>query len=233
MKNSLRIWICLTVLCLILSGASAVDAPEPAPVGMGIMEETAVDWPEAVLKEARAVWETACTEYGRTGLVRYFGELYADEGNGAVLPLLCAADGDYFLVVLVQQGETLSQVIFRIDESGESLQVFYDHTLTLDSRQALFCYSCSGSSLISAASLEDDLAAFAAAVPHTVEKRLFQGNENAESIAEMGVVPWEAFRNLYGDPEWMVRVDANYGLFHLQIRNPQAVQDQFGVVVPE
>ena len=75
-----------------------------------------------------------------------------------------------------------------------------DQVLTLDRRQVLFFYERSGSALISAVSLEDDMAAYAAAVPHTVEKRMFQGNEDAESIADMGVVPWEAFAFLYGDP---------------------------------
>ena len=225
MKTRLHFRILLWVLCLILCGTAA--GAESSVSGA-----SAVEWPPAVREEAKAVWESVCGRYGRAQLVSYNGELYIDEGSGAVLPLLCMADGDYFLVILVQQEDTLIQIIFRIDENGGSQQVFMDQVLTLDRRQALFFYERSGSALISAVSLEDDMAAYAAAVPHTVEKRMFQGNEDAESIADMGVVPWEAFALLYGDPEWDVRVDANYGLFHLEIRDPRSVREIFGVEIP-
>ena len=213
------------------------EGPEPdysqlAPFRSDASETAGNQYPDAVLNGAREAWETVCDRYGRVAIANYGGELYLDEGDGAALPLLSAAGEDYYLDILFQQGDTLAQMIFRMDESGTYQQVFYDVTLTLDQRQALFLYTCSGTALISAASLEDDAAAFAAAVPHTVEKRFFQGNESADSIADMGAVPWEAVQALYGDPEWTVRVDANYGLFHIEIRDPGLIQDAFGIVIP-
>ena len=188
---------------------------------------------DAVPHGAKQAWEDACGQYGKASLVNYDGEVYLDEGSGAVLPVLCHADGNDFLVVLVQRDETLAQVIFRIDGDGTYKQVLYDDTLTLGNRASLFLYAQSGSSLIASASLEDDLAAFAALAPRTVEKRQIQGDETAESIADMGEVPWEAFEALYGSPEWSLRVDANYGLFHLQVTDGQRdALALFGVEVP-
>ena len=228
MKTRLHVRIILLVLCMLFAGTAA---PFPGAAAEPSAGEPAA-WPEAVQREAKNVWETVCAKYGRVSIETYNGEWFIGEGSGAALPLLCRADGDYFLVILVQQEDTLIQIIYRIDEDGSSQQVFMDQVLTLDRRQAFFFWKQSGSALISAVSLEDDMAAYAAAVPHTVEKRMFQGNEDAESIAEMGIVPWEAFAVLYGDPEWDVRVDANYGLFHLQIRDPRDIQEIFGVEIP-
>ena len=195
-------------------------------------EEDGENVPDAVLRGAKEAWETACSHYGRVPLAEYGGEIYLDEGDGAALPLMCRAGGEYFVVVLLQRGETLAQMVFRIDGNGSFRQVYYDVTLTLGERQALYLYEQSGSALISMADLDGDMAAFAAAAPQTVEKRLFQGDETAESIADVGSVSWEAIRTLYGDPEWTVRVDANYGLFHLQFQDPQRIRSLFGVTVP-
>lgn len=180
---------------------------------------------------AKEAWEEACGTYGRVSLVNYGGEVYLDEGNGAALPLLCRAGGNEFLVVLVQQDETLSQVIYRIDGDGTYRQVFSDQTLTLGDRSALFLYAESGSALIASASLEDDMAAFTAE-PRTVKKTMFEGDETAESIADMGMASWETFRTLYGNPEWNVRVDANYGLFHLQFSGAEEALAMFGIAIP-
>lgn len=188
--------------------------------------------PAAVLQGVKQAWAAMCSQYGQVSLANYGGELYVNEGDGAVLPLLSQAEDEHFLIVLVQQGETLAQFIFRVDPDGSYKQVCYDRTLTLGDRATLFLYERSGSALIASASLEDDLAAFAAAAPRTVEKRLFQGDEMADSIAAMGEVPWEAFETLYGSPEWSVRVDANYGLFHLQVRDPQQLQSLFDISIP-
>ena len=187
--------------------------------------------PPALPGGAKEAWEDACRIYGRVPLVNYGGEVYLDEGNGAALPLLCRADGNDFLVVLVQQDEMLSQVVYRIDGNGTYRQVLDEQILALGDRASLFLYAESGSALVTAASLEDDLAVFAAA-SRTVKKTLLQGDETAESIADMGAGPWEAFRSMYGSPEWTVRVDANYGLFHLQFSGAEQALGIFDITIP-
>ena len=196
-------------------------------------EETADEaaWPDAVLQGAKQAWETACAHYGRVSAAVYGGETYLDEGDGAALPVLSKAGGAYYLNVLLQRGETLAQMVFGIGEDGSFRQVYYDATLTLGGREALFLYARSGSALLSAAVLDGDAAAFATA-GEGVEKRFFRGNENAGSIADIGAASWDGVRALYGDPEWTVRADADGGLFRLEIRDAQGIRDRFGVEVP-
>ena len=212
-----------------------IDGPEPdySLLPPWQTEEAAGEaaWPDGVLRGAKEAWETACAHYGRVSVAVYGGETYLDEGDGAALPVLSEAGGACYLTVLLQRGETLAQMVFGIREDGSFRQVYYDATLTLGGREALFLYQRSGSALISAAVLDDDAASFAAA-GETVEKRLFRGNENAGSIAEIGAASWDAVRELYGDPEWTVRVDADGGLFRLEIRDAQGIRDRFGIEVP-
>ena len=228
MKFLLRKRIYRAVLCLALF----VMMIPSAASGTSAETRSNLNYPTTIQEGAIQAWTAVCNEFGEATVVEYGGELYLDEGDGAALPLLCYAEETYFLVVVVQQGEILTLIVYRIDGDGQYKQVFVDPVLTLGDRAALFLYAHSGSALITEASVEDDISVIAAAVPNTVEKRSFQGDETADSIAGMGVVPWEAFQALYGDPEWTIRIDANYGLFHLQIKDTQTMQSLFDIQIP-
>ena len=227
MKKYIRPWFIRLILYALLCGAIL------CPCAAGAEPAGAAEWPAAVRDGAKSAWNEACGQFGRIAITSYSRDMFVDEGSGTFLPYLCTVKGNYYLVVLVQQEDTsLVQVIYRIHEDGWFQQVFEEQVFTLGGRERLCLYSQSGSSLISAAFLEMDVAAFVVAPSLAVEKHVYHGNENAESIADMSAVPLQAFETIYGDPDWDILVDANYGLFHLEIRDTQTVREILGVDIP-
>lgn len=185
----------------------------------------------AVQQGACKAWEEACIQYGQVPLSPFNGKLYMEPENGAAFPVLTTTRGKHILTILVQQDGTLFQIFYQIDDNGSYKQIFSDPTLTLGQRERLYLFAKTGTGLISQACFDPDITAYDASAQR-IEKTYFPGDPYADSISAMGAAARQAFQVQYGDPEWTVLVDANYGMFELEIWDPENTQSIFGMNIP-
>lgn len=177
------------------------------------------------------IWEEYQFNNGFLELKEYNGKIFMDEGSGAVLPFLSSSGGLCHLIILVQDQYDLYQVIYRIERDGTYELVFKERLLSVGSRDRLYLYAQSDTGLLAELDADIDIFAYAAGT-EKLEEYLFLGDADEDGIAAMGLAARAAFRSIFGEPQWDVMVDANYGQFMLEIQDPYSLKRIFYIDIP-